>query len=139
MAIRAEQHRLQYIRDHQKDFKIIEYAGLHDYLHKKTNITESELGTVIVLPSSFHGSPRYMAQRLQDALAIHNKLGSPDLFITFTCNPTHPDIVKCLAPGQTASDRPDIVARVFRQQQKEFMKDMKDIGIFGNVTGHIMI
>ena len=46
-------------------------------------------------------------------MAIVRKYGKPDFFVTFTCNPTWPEIVENLMPGQTAQDRPDLVARVF--------------------------
>ena len=46
------------------------------------------------------------------------KLSKPDLFLTFTCNPKWPEIVANLLPGQTASDRPDLVARVFKLKLK---------------------
>jgi hypothetical protein len=37
---------------------------------------------------------------------------------------------------QTASDRPDIVARVFAQKIKAMLKDIKD-GLFGDVQGFV--
>jgi hypothetical protein len=51
-------------------------------------------------------------------MAVVARLGKPDLFITFTCNPQWPDITSELEPGQTATDRPDLVARVFRLKVK---------------------
>ena len=41
---------------------------------------------MVILPSSFRGSPRVLLQNYQDAMAIVAKYGKPDLFITFTCN-----------------------------------------------------
>ncbi|GFV68071.1 ATP-dependent DNA helicase [Trichonephila clavipes] len=37
--------------------------------------------------------------------------GTPDLFITFTCNPSWPEITVELLPGQVAADRVDLVVR----------------------------
>lgn len=71
-------------------------------------------GKRIVLPSSFPGSPRAMIQDFQDAMAIVAKYGKPDLFQTITCNPGWREIKENLEPGQTASDRPDLIARVFK-------------------------
>jgi len=45
-------------------------------------------GKIVILPSSFNGSPRHMYQNYQDAMSIVRAYGKPDLFITFTCNPT---------------------------------------------------
>ena len=56
---------------------------------------------------------RNMLQLYQDAMAIVRKYGKPDLFITMTCNPKWREIEENLLLGQSASDRPYIVARVF--------------------------
>ena len=64
-------------------------------------------------------------------MAVVRKHGKPDLFITFTCNPRHPDILENLLPGQQPKDRPDIVARVFEGQVEEILDDLKLKQIFG--------
>ncbi|GFX80533.1 ATP-dependent DNA helicase PIF1 [Trichonephila clavipes] len=46
-----------------------------------------DVGQLIILPSSFTGSPRYMHERTQGAMNNVRNYGDPDLFITFTCNP----------------------------------------------------
>uniref|UniRef100_A0A2N9HI08 ATP-dependent DNA helicase n=1 Tax=Fagus sylvatica TaxID=28930 RepID=A0A2N9HI08_FAGSY len=83
----------------------------------KGDTTPSSVGKRIVLPSSFTGSPRYMIQNYQDAMAICRWAGYPDLFITFTCNPKWPEIETFLSliPGQRPEDRPDIIARLITQ------------------------
>ena len=77
-------------------------------LASKRSITEStanhEPGKL--LPASFHGSPLKRKQDTEDALAIVNRRGRPQLFITITCNPEWPEIVENLLPGQKAADRP---------------------------------
>ena len=57
-----------------------------------------------------------------DTMAIIMESGIPDLFITFTANPNWEDITSKLLPGQTTSDRPDIVARVFEGKRQMFME-----------------
>ena len=52
----------------------------------------TKIGKWIVLPSSFTGSQRDMQQNYQDCIDICRTCGSPDLFITFTCNPKLHDI-----------------------------------------------
>lgn len=42
----------------------------------------TKLGTMVVLPSSFTGGPRYMHERTQDAMTYVRHFGRPDLFIT---------------------------------------------------------
>jgi hypothetical protein len=65
-----------------------------------------------------------MQQCYQDAMAIVRKLGKPDLFITFTCNPMWLEIIAALLPVQTAFDRPDVVARVYNIKLKELLHDL---------------
>ena len=47
-------------------------------------------------------------------MGIVRKYGKPDLFITFTCNPQWEEITSALLLNQKASDRPDLIVRVFR-------------------------
>ena len=63
---------------------------MKDLLELRKNGGNTKIGTRIVLPSSFKGSPRNMQQRFQDAMVMIMKIGKPDLFITFTCNPNWP-------------------------------------------------
>ena len=65
-----------------------------------------------------------MQQLFQDAMAIVRKLGKPDYFITFTCNAEWPEITAELLPGQTAWDRPDVVAHVFKLKLKALLYDL---------------
>ncbi|MGH7974076.1 MAG: hypothetical protein ACREBR_01020, partial [bacterium] len=62
-------------------------------------------------------------------MAVARAVGRPDLFITMTCNPKHPQILGALPAGMKAEDRPDLVARIFKQQVEE----MKGLLIGGKV------
>lgn len=71
-----------------------------------------------------------MAANYQDCMALVKKFGKPDLFVTMTTNPKWDEIQKALYPGQTAQDRPDIVARVFKIKLEELIHEVKK-GCFG--------
>ena len=60
------------------------------------------LGCKLILPSSHVGSPRFMTQLFQDAMAICRHFHKPDLFLTMTANPKWSEIIHSLFPGQTA-------------------------------------
>ena len=49
-------------------------------------------------------------------MAVVAKLGKPDLFVTFTCNPDWPEIRAELLGRQSPADRPDLCARVFHMK-----------------------
>ena len=76
----------------QKDLRAELYRGLLDAIGSQAQNENVLVGTLVILPSIFQGSPLYMQQNNQDATAIVRKFGRPDLFITFTCNPTWPEI-----------------------------------------------
>ncbi|XP_025271022.1 uncharacterized protein LOC112639908 [Camponotus floridanus] len=96
---------LQLVFTSRSELRSETYQGLRDYLQTTANNLNGRIGKMVVLPSTFTGSPRNMLQNYQDAMAIVSK---PDLFITMTCNPKWREIEENLLPGQQASDRPNI-------------------------------
>ena len=102
---------MDYIRKNQNNLRSKIYQGIQDAI-TKGDTDANAIGKRIILPSSHTGSPRYMIQNYQDAMAICRQYGNPDLFITFTCNPKWPEIIRALAliEGQRPEDRPDIIS-----------------------------
>ena len=78
-----------------------------------------------------------MQQCLQDALALARFFRKIDLFITMTCNPQWPEITRELLSGQSPSDRPDLVARVFDMKKKALIKDIYKKGVFGQAVAYV--
>nr|CDJ90645.1 uncharacterized protein LOC100901161 [Haemonchus contortus] len=137
--VKIEQNRLNYDRTHQAELRVDSYRGLADYVTGDNDITGPPGVRRVILPSSFPGSPRAMVQNYQDAMAIVSKYGKADLFITFTCNPAWREITEQLENGQTASDRPDIVTRVFNIKLQELYCDLFKKQIFGAVNAYIPV
>lgn len=77
-----------------------------------------------------------MNELYHDAMAIRFHFWNPDFFITFTANPNWPEIIRELFPGQQPTDRPDLLARVFRLKLKELLDDLKS-GVLGPYEGHV--
>ena len=80
-----------------------------------------EHGKRVILPASYYGSVRWYRKKNLESLAIVRKKGNPHLFITMTCNPNHPQILRALPHGFMPGDRPDIVLRVFYQQVHQLL------------------
>ena len=120
----CDQNKLTWIRSNQTTLRADLYNGVADALTRHDLDPES-LGRRVVLPSSFLGGDRFIGQCYQDSMAIVRKYGRPSLFITFTANPKWDEITRELLPGQTAADRPDLVARVFRIKVTHFLHDLK--------------
>ena len=121
----AEQNRLNWIRLNQTKLRVELYKGLQDAVAANPEADWDQLGKRFILPSSFTGSTRNMQQHLQDALAINCFYGGGDLFVTITANPSWPEIKDALFPGQTASDRPNLVVRVFHTKLKSLIKEIR--------------
>lgn len=103
---KMEADRLEWVRQNQKQLRVEYFTGLHDFIRRKSENENVRAGKPVILPSSFEGSPRNMAQHYQDAMHLISKFGKPDLFITFTCNPQWLEILKNIKPNETATDRP---------------------------------
>jgi hypothetical protein len=133
-----EEARLRWVRDNQEDLRREIYSGLMDAVLRGDS-DPLTVGKRVVLPSTFVGGPRYMAQNYQDAMAICRWVGYPDLFITFTCNPKWQEIGLFLdsIPGQKTEDRPDIVARVFKIKLDALLHDLTRENHFGTVIAGI--
>ncbi|GJV34368.1 DNA helicase [Tanacetum coccineum] len=131
-----EQSRLDFIRKRQKDLRSDYLSGLYDAISRGDR-WGIMVGSIILLPSTFTGGPRYMYSHYLDALAICRSLGNPQFFITFTCNVKWPEIKRYASryPGLTPADRADIVCRVFQQKVKDFVKFLKEVKTFGRVVG----
>ncbi|KAG5525404.1 hypothetical protein RHGRI_031907 [Rhododendron griersonianum] len=81
----------------------------------------------------------FYAYILQDAMALVQKYGKPDLFLTMTCNGNWHEIRNELLPGQAPSDRSDLVARVFRSKFEEFKDDILNKHVLGKVTAYVYV
>ncbi|XP_061968321.1 uncharacterized protein LOC133691732 [Populus nigra] len=121
----VEEDRLDYIRMNQNNLQTEHYQGINEAV-LRGDIQGSKTGKII-LPSSLTGSPRYMINNYQDTMAICRAYGNPDLFITFTCNTSWPEIRKELKKGRLYKheDKPDIITRVFRAKVLDMLKFIK--------------
>ncbi|XP_073360641.1 uncharacterized protein [Aegilops tauschii subsp. strangulata] len=127
MYVKIGSCRLRWYRKNQTQIRADLYKGVVDAI-TSGETRASAVGVRIVLPGTYPGGDRDMKKRHMDAMAmlgnaIVHTYGKPDIFLTMTCNPKWEEITNELLPGQTAQDRPDIVARVFFGKL-EAMKDM---------------
>lgn len=119
MYAKTESERLWYLRKHQLQLRADSYIHLRDAITNERNVTD--IGQMVILPATYTGSPRHMHEYAQDALTYVQRYGRPDLFITFTCNPTWSEI----------TERHDIIARVFKQTLIRLMNVITKTHVFG--------
>ena len=134
---KIEGNELAYIRTHQQQLRVDSYQGLMDHLGRRAQAENVTVGRIVILPSSVEGSQRNMYQKYQDAMTIVTKHGKPDIFLTMTANPKWPEIQENLLPHQNASNRPDIVSRVFNLKLKELLDDLLERHVLGHVTAFV--
>ncbi|XP_027151019.1 uncharacterized protein LOC113751274 [Coffea eugenioides] len=99
----------------------------------------SKVGRRIYLPASFLGGPRDMRRRYLDAMALVQKYGKPDIFLTMTCNPLWPEIKAHLKYKEKPQDRPDLLARVFRAKFKILKTELVTKKLFGDVAAYAYV
>ncbi|XP_065654822.1 uncharacterized protein LOC136081437 [Hydra vulgaris] len=137
--VKIEDQRLTFIRNNKNKLRSEQYDALHEHVNNIANERNVRPGQVVILPSSYVGSPRALKENFEDAMAIIKKYGKPDRFITFTCNPKWREITKNLYPGQTANDRPDLVTRVFKLKLNNLLNDIFKDGVLGKVVTHVQV
>ena len=137
--VKAEASKLDFLRRNQSTLRVEKYRGLMDHMHTASASQTVLTGKVVILPSSYSGSPRAMQQNYQDAMAIVCKYGKPDIFLTFTCNPKLQEITGSLGPRQYAQDRPDLVARVFKRHLEELLKDITERHVLGVPVAYVHV
>ena len=131
-----DQEKLNWFRMNQKRIRADLYRGVDDALQHE-DFDPGAIGRRTVLPSSHLGSSRFVSQCYHDSMAIVRRISRPALFVTFTANPNWPELQREIDvyPGLTASDRPDLIARVFRLKLVELLRDLKEQAAFGRCVG----
>ncbi|GKC34594.1 DNA helicase [Tanacetum coccineum] len=126
------------VEQSQNDLRSDYLLGLYDAISRGDR-EGIQAGSMIMLPRTFTGGPRYMYNHYLDALTICRSLGNPQFFITFTCNAKWPEIKRYMSqyPGLTPTDRADIVCRVFEQKVNDFISFLKYERSFGFVIAFL--
>ena len=133
MYIKIETARLDYFQNKQDEIRAEAYQGIIDSIDVG-EMHGSKVGCRIILPASFIGGPRDIRKRYMDAMALMQRFGKPDIFLTVTCNPNWPEIKQELRLGEEAQNRPDLIARVFRANLEELKIELFKKQVFGVVV-----
>uniref|UniRef100_A0A0L8GSB4 Helitron helicase-like domain-containing protein n=1 Tax=Octopus bimaculoides TaxID=37653 RepID=A0A0L8GSB4_OCTBM len=134
--LQVESNIINFVKTHQHMLKAEQYHCLADHLQNAANAANAQVGSTVTLPSSFQSSLKNMQERYQDVMDIGGIYGPPDIILTITCNPKCQEIREKSLPGQSSSERPDLVARVFNIKLHELLNDIIKKHIFGRVTGY---
>ncbi|XP_028055550.1 uncharacterized protein LOC114259710 [Camellia sinensis] len=138
MYVKIETSRLQFFRNKQREIRADLYQGIIDSVTTGEG-RGSKIGRRVILPPSFIGSPRDFRRRYVDAMALVQRFGKPDIFLTMTCNPAWPEIKTELGPNEEAQNRPDLTSRVFRAKMEQLKDDIIKHQIFGKVIAYVYV
>ncbi|XP_060170295.1 uncharacterized protein LOC132601203 [Lycium barbarum] len=131
--IKIESQRLDFASLNQDLFRIDMLEGLLDMLRRGER-EASQIGRNRYHPHSFTRGPRDMRRRYMDAIALVQRFGKPDIFLTMTYNPTWPEIKANILQTDEVQNRPDLVSRIFHAKLEELKKDILRRNIFGKVA-----
>ncbi len=130
MHIKIEGEHLNFLRYNPKKLQAEQHIHLRGAFATDGHVATA--GQLVVLPATCTGSPCYMHQRTQDAMTYAHQYGTPDLFITFTCNPNWHDITSNLMPSQRLRDCYDIMSHILHLKQNNMLV-IKQKEVFGKV------
>ena len=132
--VKLESQRLDWVLANQEKLRVDSLSGLLDFLESAPAAHELT-GQPVILPATFGGSPRSLHQAYLDSMCIVARFGKPDFFITMTANPNWPEVLANLRPGESAADRPDLVARVFQAKLRQLLKLLTRDHFLGRAVG----
>nr|CAD2202128.1 unnamed protein product [Meloidogyne enterolobii] len=81
----------------------------------------------------FRGSRQYYQKQYAACMTICREIGSIDLLITYTMDPSAPELSNILLEHQNWSDRPMEVCRIFIDKLAELVKDITEREVLGPV------
>ncbi|KIH61441.1 hypothetical protein ANCDUO_08286 [Ancylostoma duodenale] len=132
---RIEADRLAAIGLNATELRTCNASSLYTYLDGQLQEKGYKLGKLVNLPKGFVGSRLWYDQLYHNAMAVAQREGNPDLFITFTGDQNWPEIVENL-PHRFDSwiTEPLLCARVFRLRLRSLIKEIVQKQIFGEVV-----
>jgi hypothetical protein len=132
--LQAENHKLQFLKRNQRLFRSETFSRLRQQLGGGD--PARHIGSPAThLPSSFGRGARHFRELYADAMTLPARYGGIDFFLTFTCNPSWPEIVNnsTLSGGMNA---PDLYCRVFYLKMKALLCDILENGVLGVVIAY---
>ncbi|VDK45874.1 unnamed protein product, partial [Cylicostephanus goldi] len=112
---RIEADLLSAIERHTTEIRSTKATSLYTFLDQQLQEKGFKLGKLINLPRYFVGSNGWFDQLYHNAMAVAQRVGKPDLFITFTGNHEWPEIRENLVTEfDSWITDPLLCARVFR-------------------------
>jgi hypothetical protein len=132
--LQNENQQLRYLRSIQSKFRREQFTRLNQQL--RAGDPARMIGSPAThLPSSFSRGYRHYRELYADAMTLPARFGGIDYFLTFTTNPSWPEIVDNSGDG-VGMNAPDLYCRVFNIKMKALLTDVLEIGVLGVVVAY---
>jgi hypothetical protein len=133
--LQNENQNLQFLQRSQSKFRRREhYTHVQQQLH--AGAPARLIGSPAThLPSSFVRGARHFRELYADAMTLPARYGGIDYFLTFTTNPSWPEIADHSVDG-VGMNAPDLYCRVFYLKMKALLHDVLDNGVLGVVVAY---
>jgi hypothetical protein len=132
--LQSENHKLKFLRLNQSKFRSESRVKLCQQLH--ASIPPRQIGSPAThLPSSFIRGNRYYRELYADAMALPAHFGGIDYFLTFTTNPSWPEITDN-SNMKNGMHSVDLYCRVFHMKMNALLYDVLHNGILGAVVAY---
>jgi hypothetical protein len=132
--LQSENHKLKYLRFNQSKFRTESRVKLRQQIG--VSIPPHQIGSPAThLPSSFMRGHRHFRELYADAMTLPAKFGGIDYFVTFTTNPSWPEITEN-TNFRNGMDSPDLYCRVFHMKMSALLYDVLHNGVFGVVVAY---
>jgi hypothetical protein len=132
--LQSENHKLQYLKNNQGRFRREKYSAIRQQLNM--GVPPRQMGSPAThLPSSFVRGYRYYRELYADAMTLPANYGGIDYFLTFTTNPSWPEIAEN-AGLKNGMNSPDLYCRVFYIKMKALLCDIVIHGVLGVVVAY---
>jgi hypothetical protein len=130
--LQNENQKLRYLNSVQSKFRRDQFSRVQQQLH--AGAPARLIGSPAThLPSSFSRGFRHFRELYADAMTLPARFGGIDYFLTFTTNPSWPEIVDNSGDG-VGMNAPDLYCRVFHIKMKALLADVLELGVLGVVV-----
>jgi len=132
--LQSENHKLKYLQFNQSKFRNESRVKLRQQLHD--SFPPRQIGSPATrLPSSFLRGHRFYRELYSDAMTLPAKFGGIDYFVTFTTNPSWPEITDN-TKTPNGMNSPDLYCRVFHMKMVALLHDVLHNGVLGVVEAY---
>jgi hypothetical protein len=132
--LQSENHKLKFLKLHQSKFRSETRRKLCKQLYDA--VPPRQIGSPAThLPSSFIRGNRHYRELYSDAMTLPARYGGIDYFLTFTTNPSWPEIVDNGNLG-CGMQSPDLYCRVFHLKMNALLYDILHNGVLGVVVAY---